>query len=156
MQDLISRRAAIDALDKRFDDVPMELTTEILLLRKDLREVIPSAQPEERTNERTKTHACDLIDRQAALDEADEWLEFLDGDKDASLKMGIRTMRASLRKLPSVQPERKTGHWEIYVISMLDGEDVRCPKCGQRGCAPYWKYCPNCGEKKEGVQNGTD
>ena len=45
--DLISRQAAIDALDKRFDDVPMELTTEILQLRRDLRE-LPSAQPEQR------------------------------------------------------------------------------------------------------------
>ena len=44
--DCISRRAAIDALDKRFDNVPMELTTEILQLRRDLRERIPSAQPE--------------------------------------------------------------------------------------------------------------
>ncbi len=42
--DTISRQAAIDALDKRFDDVPMELTTEILQLRRDLRE-LPSAQP---------------------------------------------------------------------------------------------------------------
>ena len=45
MDDLISRQAAIDALDKRFDNVPMELTTEILQLRRDLRERIPSAQP---------------------------------------------------------------------------------------------------------------
>lgn len=29
---------------------------------------LPSAQPEEHTNERTKTHACDLISRQAAID----------------------------------------------------------------------------------------
>lgn len=43
--DTISRRAAIDALDKRFDNVPMEQTAEILMLRKDLRE-LPSAQPE--------------------------------------------------------------------------------------------------------------
>ena len=43
--DLISRQAAIDALDKRFDSIPMEQTTEILLLRKDLR-ALPSAQPE--------------------------------------------------------------------------------------------------------------
>lgn len=43
--DCIDRRAAIDALDKRFDNVPMEQTTEILLLRKDLKEM-PSAQPE--------------------------------------------------------------------------------------------------------------
>ena len=45
MKDLIDRAMAIDALDKRFDSIPMEQTTEILQLRKDLREV-PSAQPE--------------------------------------------------------------------------------------------------------------
>ena len=45
MDDLISRQAAIDALDKRFDSIPMEQTTEILLLRKDLRN-LPSVQPE--------------------------------------------------------------------------------------------------------------
>ena len=48
MSDLISRQAAIDALDKRFDSIPMEQTTEILLLRKDLRN-LPSAQPERKT-----------------------------------------------------------------------------------------------------------
>jgi hypothetical protein len=36
MDDYISRQAAIEALDKRFDSIPMEQTTEILLLRKDL------------------------------------------------------------------------------------------------------------------------
>lgn len=45
MSDLIERQAAIDALDKRFDSIPMEQTAEILQLRKDLRE-LPSAQPE--------------------------------------------------------------------------------------------------------------
>ena len=43
VNDCISRQAAIDALDKRFDSIPMEQTTEILQLRKDLRE-LPSAQ----------------------------------------------------------------------------------------------------------------
>lgn len=43
--DTISRQAAIDALDKRFDSIPMEQTTEILQLRKDLRE-LPPPQPE--------------------------------------------------------------------------------------------------------------
>lgn len=42
---MIDRQAAIDALDKRFDSIPMEQTTEILLLRKDLRN-LPAAQPE--------------------------------------------------------------------------------------------------------------
>jgi len=47
MQDLISRQAAIDALDKRFDSIPMEQTVEILQLRRDLRE-LPPAQPEQK------------------------------------------------------------------------------------------------------------
>ena len=43
--DTISRQASIEALDKRFDSIPMEQTTEILLLRKDLRG-LPPAQPD--------------------------------------------------------------------------------------------------------------
>ena len=45
MKDLIDRAMAINALDKRFDSIPMEQTTEILQLRKDLRE-LPPAQSE--------------------------------------------------------------------------------------------------------------
>ena len=44
MDELISRQAAIDALDKRFDNIPMEQTTEILQLRRDLRQ-LQSAEP---------------------------------------------------------------------------------------------------------------
>ena len=43
--DTISRQEAIDALDRRFDNIPMEQTTEILQLRRDLRQ-LPPAQPE--------------------------------------------------------------------------------------------------------------
>ena len=43
--DTISRTKAIEALDKRFDSIPMEQTSEILMLRKDLRN-LPPAQPE--------------------------------------------------------------------------------------------------------------
>ena len=45
MSDTISRQAAIDALDKRFDNIPMEQTTEILQLRRDLRQ-LPFVQPD--------------------------------------------------------------------------------------------------------------
>ena len=45
--DCISRQAAIEALDKRFDKIPMEQTTEILKLRKDLRG-LPSIQSEQK------------------------------------------------------------------------------------------------------------
>lgn len=55
--DLISRQAAIDALDKRFDSIPMEQTTEILLLRKDLRN-LPSVEVEP-TEEQIKKYILD-------------------------------------------------------------------------------------------------
>ena len=48
--DLIDRQAAIDALDKRFDNIPMENTTEVLMLRKDLRE-LPAVQAERQRGE---------------------------------------------------------------------------------------------------------
>lgn len=54
-----------------------------------------------------------------------------------------------LEALPSAQPERKTGHWEIYIISMLDGEGCRCSECGSEG-VPYWDFCPNCGADMRG------
>lgn len=53
-----------------------------------------------------------------------------------------------LDELPTIEPVRK-GHWIIYIMSMLDGEDCKCSECGQRSCAPYWHYCPNCGAKME-------
>ena len=47
---------------------------------------------------------------------------------------------------------RKPGHWEIYIISMFDGEGCRCSECGFEG-APYWDFCPNCGADMRGEQN---
>ena len=142
--DAISRQAAIDALDKRFDDVPMELTTETLLLRKDLREVIPSAQPEERTNEHTKTHACDLISRQAVLSLPKSTTKTLGGEI-VSESVEI----SDIEELPSVQPEPTRGEWEIYEISPFDGEGCRCSECRFEG-VPYWNFCPNCGADMRG------
>lgn len=39
--DTVSRKAVLNTLDKRFDSIPVGQTTEILLLRKDLRELPP-------------------------------------------------------------------------------------------------------------------
>ena len=45
--------------------------------------------------------------------------------------------------------ERKSGKWEIYVISPFDGEGCRCSECNYEG-APYWDFCPNCGADMRG------
>lgn len=50
----------------------------------------------------------------------------------------------SVKQMDAAQPEWKRGKWEIYVISMLDGEGCRCSECGLEG-VPYWDFCPNCG-----------
>ena len=49
---------------------------------------------------------------------------------------------------PTIE-ERKTGKWEIYVISPFDGEGCRCSECKYEG-APYWDFCPNCGADMRG------
>lgn len=81
----------------------------------------------------------DLISRQAAI-VAITWWNRNNGmiSKQDAVKC--------LRKLPSVEPERKTGKW-------IDG---KCNKCGTH--APFWEmattyycseYCPKCGAKME-------
>ena len=75
MEDMISRKAAIDALkhnqdvySHNFHDDPIDkYTTAIIATDIDTLVKLPSAQLETH-DKRTETHACDLIDRQAAID----------------------------------------------------------------------------------------
>ncbi len=116
----------------------------------------------------------DLISRQAAIDEADEWLEFLD-DKDDGTRMGIKVMRESLRKLPSVEPERPKGEWiPVDSYSAFGGDEATwmahgnpvafyyCSECkeqayaGEDGEPLITDYCPNCGADMRGEQDGVD
>ena len=81
----------------------------------------------------------DLISRQQAIDALLAWMNDPEDDRESAFDV--------LKQLPSAQP--KMGKWIIYTVSPFDGEDVMCSECGQRGCAPYWDYCPNCGAKME-------
>ena len=83
MKDLISRQAAIDALDKRFDSIPMEQTTEILQLRKDLRE-LPSAQPER------KGHGCEYC-----CEDSDGYVLSIEKNGHAYIQNGKLALRAN-------------------------------------------------------------
>ena len=133
--DLIDRQAAIDAVDKRFDDVPMELTTEILQLRRDLRERIPSAQPATNCSE-IPNGSDDTISRQAAIDAlTHEW----DGM--------VTSVFDVIKSLPSAQPERKRGKWIPSDIPWY-----RCSECGaERENTVFMEYfCPNCGADMRG------
>lgn len=103
----------------------------------------------------------DTISRQAALNELTLMTEKHKGDTFSGELLhwtGIKTM---IENLPSVQPEQKTGRWEII------GEEVgalnikypikKCSECG-------WTHslfipenaCPNCGAKMENGGNLFD
>lgn len=59
-------------------------------------------------------------------------------------------IESGINNVPSA--DEPQGEWEIYVISPFDGEDCRCPKCGETGCVPSWNYCPNCGIRLSGAR----
>lgn len=129
--DLISKQALLAEYDRLHVGEPGKARKMI--------EDAPSAQQDV-----TDTNVGDMINRQAAISRA------------VTITMFGRDIRvvgvSELESLPSVQPERKTGHWEIYIISMLDGEGCRCSKCGFEG-VPYWDFCPSCGADMRGEQN---
>ena len=147
MKDLIDRAMAIDALDKRFDSIPMEQTTEILQLRKDLRE-LPSAQPEtaERTTETAQNVSDgDLISRKAVIDvlrtcyDMDR-KDFTNGDEYINYDQAVFLTE----QLPSAQPETakrivgksRDGMTLWYQCDMcnepVDAQDDFCRGCGRR------------------------
>ena len=118
MNDLISRQAAIDALDRIFDrceeieaHLPegdpdrtgYKMYPDYMTVWKYLHQ-LPSAQ----TEERTETHACDCISRQAAVDVLEkipvrEFKKSDDGLLDALVSIG--QVYNALKKLPSAQTE---------------------------------------------------
>lgn len=119
--DTISRAKAIEALDKRFDSIPMEQTSEILMLRKDLRE-LPPAQPPMPSNtsnalealdsvNATQSNALDCISRAKAI-------EALKNDM-ASLDHIIKGMSANDVRLDAYVSQRNQVNYDIYTINNL-------------------------------------
>ena len=89
MADLIDRQAAIARA------VPLNLFgREVMIVSVSELENLPSAQPEERTQERTETHGVclDVIDRQEAIDAL-------------STPHGILYPIRTIESLPSTQPQ---------------------------------------------------
>ena len=145
--DTISRKMAIDALDKRFDSIPMEQTTEILMLRKDLRE-LPSAQPETELLPDTKAVPDDrdmvcLSERVSATyydDEHEEWTQ-----KSVTIAEVLDSVCDEYTVVPSAQPEREKGEW----IDYTEYGYVECPFCKSAtncdGNKDELHFCFSCG-----------
>ena len=91
----------------------------------------------------------DLIDRQAAIDEIDEWIIafWVNGHKESAAD--ARLIQDGIIQLPSAQPRKKK--W----ISLDDFRGkyntcgYKCSECGEH--SEYEEnFCPNCGADMRG------
>ena len=97
----------------------------------------------------------DLISRQAAIDAT--WFEPSYTDP-----LNVLTeVRDRLKVLPSAQPERKRGRWNI---TDAYPHNVYCSECHTRFAQTHWavwedgslprNFCPNCGADMREVDDG--
>lgn len=93
----------------------------------------------------------DLISRQAAID-----LYKRDYEGRYAI-INAEQFEAMLTRVPSAQPERKTGRWEI---TDAYPHNVYCSECHKKFAQAHWEvwedgslprnYCPNCGASMGG------
>ena len=125
----LSLPESVDIKDKlRWHEDALNMAIEALKAQE-----VPSVQPEKRTEERTETHACDLISRQAVIDLWEKYHPYI----------AIKACEydAKLRRLLSVQPEQKTcegckhsGQWED---ELEYGASCSCLVCKRRASDNY-------------------
>ena len=148
MSDLISRSEAIEFIDAGHlcnPNEPRWSDNEVVNFLKSR----PSAQPETH-EERTETHACDLIDRQSAID----WcLEGLNNMPSVQPEPSMEECACCVLS----KPERKKGRWiEHNPHKWGLGIVFECSECGEKiDCEPS-NFCPNCGADMRGEADEAD
>lgn len=132
MGKLIDADAAIESLTEYGNGRTVYIGVEEAVRRI---EQLPSAQPEPKAISEWKKEFREYVD---SLDiTRDDWKGIIE----------------YIGELPSVQPERKTGHW--VKSDMQRWYDVwLCSECGEKTDSavmskPRYKYCPMCGAKME-------
>ena len=100
-----------------------------------------------------KSYAKDTIYRQDAIDLLKQMRK--DGDM---VPWEGKDVFARIRKLPSVQPERKKGRW-IDIDAETYTWKIRCDQCGHERSMlstgqTYPRFCENCGAEMRGDGNG--
>ena len=172
---IISRQAAIDAVDA-IGHIATMPDGDKCVRRSAVKytlSMLPPAQPEERTEKRTETYACDLISRQAAIDLLSDYANTVSLDEKLNvsariaIQIGITNCIGIVNhNIPSVQPERKKGKWKFEKMKHIINGEVRdaiiCSECD----SGYFRYdisdntvqnipnfCPNCGADMRGGQD---
>ena len=126
MSDLIDRQVAMDALsDGALVNYQAAGHNNGLVKAIDVIKGLPSAQPEKRTEKRTETNACDLIDRQAAI----RWVKTECnpyGKPTLEFESGKKVIE-HLEQMPSAQPEQHHDEW-CTDCREYDKEKHCCPR----------------------------
>lgn len=88
----------------------------------------------------------DIISRQVAIDAIDSLYFDTVDDHDRA--------KEKIKRLPSAQPERKTGRWKRRIVDSGYNADWICSECGYRVKTDFvnYNYCPNCGADMRGEQ----
>jgi RNA polymerase-binding transcription factor DksA len=155
VNDTISRQAAIDAIDRL--DIPEDMCVFEILSHIEL-EIgnLPSAQPEKRMDERTETHASDLISRQAAIDRINKQREHLQPDIYPQDKIGDAAYRICaefIERLPSAQQEIIRCKDCKHGVDYYHEGNCYCsnPKWGLQYFGGSWEfYCADAERRTDG------
>jgi len=113
----------------------------------------PTVQPE--TNCSEIPNNSDTISRQAALEKIRKMQTYKMFAGDDLLLIDQAEAQTELMTLPSIQPERKTGHW-TPVTNGRGGH--QCDRCGcyapsyKSGAEWLSKFCPECNADMRGEQ----
>ena len=86
----------------------------------------------------------DTIYRQAAIDAFDCSISGVPFESMIYVSEYADKMMSRIKALPSAQPERKTGRWELGPFDRLGGYWTTCSVC-ERPSFGGGKYCRYCG-----------
>ena len=108
-----------------------------------------------------KPERCgDCISRKAVLESLETDCSLIMFDSYGNLTFTGERIIEAIKRVPSVEPERKPGKWMPHMVT------AKCESSDHEGCSECqvcfygeptwsWKYCPNCGKPME-VQNAKD